>query len=61
MVISLGDEFDPDIYAKVFCIRSNFKKDQYLIIDKGFLISDYYVEFADEKYVTLFHMLWNEK
>lgn len=59
MRIYLGEEFDPNTNAKVFCIRSNFNKDQYRIIEEGFLINEYYVEFTEERYATLFRLQWN--
>ncbi len=52
--INLGDEFTENLREKVNWIRSNFKKDQYRIIDIGFIYNDYVVEFTDEKYETLY-------
>lgn len=56
MKIPLGDEFAIDLKEKVSWIRSNFKKDQYKIIEEGFLINDYYVDFVDDKYATLYYL-----
>lgn len=54
MKISLGDEFAIDLKEKISWIRSNFKKDQYKIVEEGFLINDYYVDFVDDKYATFY-------
>lgn len=56
MKISLGDEFAIDLKEKLTWIRANFKKDQYKIIEEGFLINDYYVDFVDDKYATLYYL-----
>jgi len=60
MRIYLGEEFDPTTNAKVFCIRSNFDKDQYRIIEEGFLINEYYVDFFDDKHATLFLLKYSQ-
>lgn len=56
MRIYLGEEFEPGTNSKIFFIKSNFKKDQYKIIETGFLINEYFVEFVDNKYATLYYM-----
>jgi hypothetical protein len=56
MRINLGDEFTPDLKEKIQWIKTTFEKDQYRIMDIGFLYNDYCVEFKDEKYATLFHI-----
>jgi hypothetical protein len=58
MKIRLGGEFDLSTRNKVEWIRSNFSEDKYKIIDEGFLMNDYYVEFVEEKYATLFGLRW---
>jgi len=59
--INIGDDFTPDLKEKIEWIRATFEKDQYLIRDIGFIYNDYYVEFKDEKYATLFHSRWSEQ
>lgn len=59
MKIYIGDEFDIDLKVKVNWIRSNFTKDQYQIIDEGFLINDFYVKFTEERYGTLYLLQWD--
>jgi hypothetical protein len=54
MKIWLGDEFDLSFRDKVKWIKENVRQDQYKIIETGFLINEYFVEFFDEKYATLF-------
>jgi hypothetical protein len=61
MRINLGDEFTSDLKEKIQWIKTTFEKDQYRIMDIGFLYNDYAVEFADEKYTTLFHLRWSER
>lgn len=58
MKINLGDEFDPLMTERKRWIRENFKPDQYRIGDAGFIYPDYYVEFAEERYATLFTLKW---
>lgn len=58
MRILLGDEFTPNLREKVAWIKETFEKDQYRIMDIGFLYNDYCVEFANEKYATLFELRW---
>jgi hypothetical protein len=58
MRINLGDEFTPDLKEKIQWIKTTFEKDQYRIMDIGFLYNDYTVEFTDEKYATLFSLRW---
>lgn len=56
MKIYIGDEFSIDLREKIAWVRANFKKDQYKIVDDGFLINDYYVDFVDDKYATLYYL-----
>jgi hypothetical protein len=58
MRINLGDEFTPNLKEKIQWIKTTFEKDQYRIVDIGFLYNDYAVEFKDEKYATLFELRW---
>lgn len=57
--INLGDEFDPTMTEKKSWIKENFNSDQYCIRDIGFLYPDFVVEFAEEKYATLFKIRWS--
>jgi hypothetical protein len=59
MKIYIGDEFDINFKIKINWIRTNFNKDQYQIIDEGFLINDYYVKFTEERYGTLYLLQWD--
>ena len=59
MKIWLGGEFDSNTQAKVYWIQNNFRKDQYTIVDEGFLINDYYVKFAEDRYATLYRIHWS--
>lgn len=59
MKIYIGDEFDINFKIKINWIRTNFNKDQYQIIDEGFLITDYYVKFTEERYGTLYLLQWD--
>jgi hypothetical protein len=58
MRINLGDEFDPLMTEKKRWIRENFKEDQYQIRDIGFIYPDFVVEFAEERYATLYYLHW---
>jgi hypothetical protein len=60
MKIWLGDEFDIEVRKKVAWIRSTFSNEQYTIIDNGFLMNDYYVEFTDDSNATLYYLAWNK-
>lgn len=52
----LGDEFSKNFEEKIEWLRANFVKDQYKIIEEAFIISEFYVEFADDKYMSLYLM-----
>jgi hypothetical protein len=52
--IVLGDEDELCVREKIQWIRSNLDKDLYVIRTTGFLITEYFVEFVDEKYATLY-------
>jgi hypothetical protein len=54
--ICLGDEHTLEAVNRVKWIKSNFKPDTYKITCDGFLLNDYYVEFVDEKYLTLYYI-----
>lgn len=56
MKINLGDDDNAD--HKINWIRSTFNKDQYRIRDAGFIYPDYVIEFAEERYATLFTLKW---
>lgn len=56
MKICIGDEFSLDVREKISWVRANIPKEKYKITDDGFLINDYYVEFVDEKYATLYYV-----
>jgi hypothetical protein len=56
--VFLGDDFDPILNEKIRWLRNTFKADQYCLIDTGFTYPDYYVEFAEERYTTLFRLQW---
>lgn len=56
MKIYIGDEFTIDLKEKIAWICANFEKEQYKIVDDGFLINDYYVNFVDDKYATLYYL-----
>jgi hypothetical protein len=58
MKIWLGGEDSVDLDEKVKWLQNNFHKDQYTITDDGFIINDYYVKFAEERYATLFRLQW---
>lgn len=58
MKIILGPEFHPSLRKKVNWIKENFRKDQFRIIEEGFLLNEYYVEFTEEKYETIFLLRW---
>lgn len=58
MKIHLGDEFDIDLKTKIAWIQQNFDKQQYRIVDEGFLINDYYVEFVDQSNNSLYYLKW---
>lgn len=59
MRINLGDEFDPLMVERKQWIKNNFKPDQYLIRDIGFIYPDFVVEFTEERYATLYLLHWN--
>lgn len=54
MRICLGEEYTKSALDRVSWVREHFDKDCYKIYADGFLINDYYVEFNDEKYETLY-------
>lgn len=56
MKINLGDWDHRETREKIEWIRFAFSKDQYRITDEGFIINDFYVTFADEKYATLYYI-----
>lgn len=58
MKIHLGREFDIDLKTKIAWIQQNFDKQQYHIVDEGFLINDYYVEFVDQSNNSLYYLKW---
>jgi hypothetical protein len=58
MKIHLGDEFDIDLKTKIAWIQQNFDEQQYHIVDEGFLIIDYYVEFVDQSNNSLYYLKW---
>jgi hypothetical protein len=58
MKFNLGDEFTVDMKEKRRWLTSNVPREKYKILDQGFLYSDYYVEFLDEKYGTLYALNW---
>lgn len=57
MRIEIGDDDNAD--HKINWIRSTFNKDQYRIKDLGFIYPDYVVDFAEERYATLFTLKWS--
>ena len=59
MKIWLGDESTVDLDEKVKWLQNNFRKDQYTITDDGFIINDYYVEFTEDRYATLYRIHWS--
>lgn len=58
MKIHLGREFDIDLKTKIAWIQQHFDKQQYRIVDEGFLINDYYVEFVDQSNNSLYYLKW---
>jgi hypothetical protein len=58
MKIWLGEEYCFNTRAKIYWIQNNFHKDQYQIIQQGFLINEYFVKFAEERYATLYYLHW---
>lgn len=56
--VFLGDDFDPILNEKKRWIKNNFNTDQYRIRDAGFTYPDYFVEFTEERYATLFRLQW---
>lgn len=56
MKIWIGDEYSVDVHAKVSWIRNNVPTDKYKILNEGFLINEYFVEFFDEKHETLYRI-----
>lgn len=54
MKICLGDEDDPAVRAQVAWIRKNLDPGVFKITCTGFIYNDYYVQFSDERYHTLF-------
>ena len=56
MKIYLGEEYDVNLNKTIHWIQSNIDKEKYRIIEEGFLLNEYYVEFVDEKYATLFYL-----
>lgn len=58
MKIHLGNEFDIDLKTKIAWIQQHFDKQQYCIVDEGFLINDYYVEFVDQSNNSLYYLKW---
>jgi hypothetical protein len=60
MKIWLGDEMDLSFRDKIKWIKQNFREDQYKIIETGFLINEYFVEFVDDMYETLYYVQYPE-
>jgi hypothetical protein len=58
MKIHLGHEFAIDLKTKIAWIQQNFDEQQYHIVDEGFLIIDYYVEFVDQSNNSLYYLKW---
>lgn len=56
MKIWLGDEFDLSFRSKIKWIKENVNQEHYKIIETGFLINEYFVEFFDERYATLYYL-----
>lgn len=56
MKICLGEEYTPSALERVRWIKEHVDKQFYKIYADGFLINDYYVEFTEEKYETLFFL-----
>lgn len=56
MKVRLGEEYTLSAVQRVNWIIEHFDEDKYKIIAEGFLINDYYAEFTEEKYATLYYL-----
>ena len=56
MKVRLGEEYTLSAVQRVNWIIEHFDESKYKIIAEGFLINDYYAEFTEEKYATLYYL-----
>lgn len=60
MKICLGEENELPTLNRLLWIQENFDRQYYTIISTGFLINEWFVEFTDEKYATLYYLRYPE-
>lgn len=60
MKICLGEEMTRTALDRIQWIKNNFDSKNYKITCDGFLINDYYVEFTEEKYETLYFLRYSK-
>lgn len=54
MKICLGDDYADNIRPIVTWVRANIPSDKYRLTRQGFLIDEYYLEFLEDQYYTLY-------
>ena len=59
MKIWLGSEDDINLDEKIYWLKISFSEDQYKIYEGGFLIREYYLEFTEDRYATLYRIHWS--